>query len=81
MMGAKAWIISWFETHTAAREVAQHTQENFLERGWIDSLSFISFITDLENHFKINISYDEFQSPDFSTIDGLAEVVEKKNAV
>ena len=53
--------------------------ENYFEKGWIDSLKFIDLITQIEEEFSIRFSNDEFQDRKFSTIEGLAKIIERKN--
>lgn len=74
------WIISWFEKNTDVKkdEIRNILYENYFERGGIDSLKFIEFITDIEYAFKIQFSNDEFQNRMFSTINGLCKIIESK---
>jgi len=74
---AKKWIVAWFQKHAAAQknEIAKNTSENYFLKAWIDSLSFISFIADLEAKFDVSFSNEEFQDREFSTIDGLAGII------
>lgn len=80
MKEIKEWVISWFEKNTIVKkdEVKNVLDENYFERGWMDSLKFIEFITDIEDTFKIQFSNDEFQNRMFSTIDGLCKIIESK---
>jgi acyl carrier protein len=78
----KQWLIDWFVNKTSAREEDLNLalEKSYFEAGWIDSLLFISFISDVEEHFKVSFSNDEFQNREFSTILGLADIItEKKN--
>ena len=76
----KEWIVKWFETHAAAPvgTIAKSTSENYFEKGWIDSLSFISFIAEIEEAFDVQFSNEEFQNRAFATIDGLANIIAKR---
>ena len=71
------WDIEWFEQNTSIQkdEIIKNLEENYLELGWIDSLKFISFITDIEEKFKIRFSNDSFQDRNFSTVKGLSKIV------
>lgn len=73
------WIIDWFETNTTAtrKELLDADNKSYFEKGWIDSLKFVSFIMDVEKKFDIGFSNDEFQDRDFSTIRGLEKIIEK----
>jgi len=76
----KEWIISWFEKHISGKaiKVRQHTDDNYFDKEWIDSLSFIAFVNDLEEEFKVRFSNDDFQDKRFSTVDGLAKLIEER---
>lgn len=79
-MNAKNWITNWFiqNTNTQKNEIAKNTNQDYFIKSWIDSLKFILLISDMEEHFQITFSNDEFQNRAFSTIDGLAKIIEDK---
>ena len=79
-MNIKDWIINWFDNHTdiLKNEIENGVLENYFEKGWIDSLQFISFITELEKKFKIKFSNEEFQNRSFTTIAGITIIIEEK---
>jgi len=74
------WIIKWFieNTDVHAFEIRKNLKENYLGKGWIDSFKFISFITEIEDFFKIKFSNDEFQNRDFASIEGLSKILSEK---
>jgi acyl carrier protein len=76
----KSWIVNWFIKNSNIEEnkIHQSLSSNYLSDGWIDSFRFISFITDIEEHFSITFSNDEFQDRSFATIQGLSEIIGKK---
>jgi acyl carrier protein len=76
-MEIESWIINWLEDNAGIEkdEILKKNEENYLELGWIDSLKFISFITDIEETFKIRFSNDVFQDRDFSTVKGLSKII------
>ena len=76
-MDIEKWIIDWFVQNTGIQkdEIIKNLEENYLELGWIDSLKFISFVTDIEEKFKIRFSNDSFQDRNFSTVKGLSKIV------
>lgn len=73
----KDYIFEWFLTNTILEidEIEKGLAENYLEKGWVDSLKFISFISDIEETFKIRFSNSDFQDRSFSTIDGLIKII------
>ena len=79
-MNVKNWLLEWFEKNTdlTSMEIQKSINENYLERGWIDSFKFVSLITDIENFFKITFSTDEFQNKSFLTLPGLQKIIEDR---
>ena len=49
----------------------------YLEEGYIDSFSLISFIDEVENKFKIKFSNKDKVSKKFKTLDGILEIIKK----
>ncbi|HIH22905.1 TPA: acyl carrier protein [Candidatus Micrarchaeota archaeon] len=80
LLQLKQWLISWFEKNTDMKkdEIENGVSISYFEKGWIDSLKFISFVSDIEDEFGIRFSNEEFQNREFSTINGLAEIIQKK---
>jgi len=78
----REWLIEWFSLHTTVpkQEVANNTDLNYLQEGWIDSMQFIGMISSIEDEFDIEFSNDEFQDRTFATIDGLAQLIAGKLA-
>ena len=77
-MDIESWLVDWFIEKTGINkdEILKKLEENYLELGWIDSLKFISFITDIEEKFKVHFSNDSFQDRNFSTVKGLAKIID-----
>ena len=80
-MESKIWLIRWFEKNSLSNDinVKDSVNQNYFENGWIDSLKFIDLVTQIEEEFSIRFSNDEFQDRKFSTIEGLAKIIEDKN--
>tara|TARA_B110000014_G_scaffold57383_1_gene38774 strand:- start:3184 stop:3447 length:264 start_codon:yes stop_codon:yes gene_type:complete len=81
LMESKIWLIRWFEKNSLSNDinVKDSVNQNYFENGWIDSLKFIDLVTQIEEEFSIRFSNDEFQDRKFSTIEGLAKIIEEKN--
>ncbi len=73
-------IINWFEENSnfTEDEINQNLEKNYLLLGWIDSLKFVSFVSFLEDSFKIRFSNDEFQNQEFSTVNGIINIIKGK---
>ncbi len=80
MTDPESWILNWFQenTNVLQNEINENKDENYFMKGWIDSLKFISFISDIENQFKISFSNNEFQDRKFATINGIIKILEDK---
>lgn len=76
----KNWIIDWFVENTDIEkdEMFSALDENYFTNEWIDSFKFILFLNEIEEGFSISFSNDEFQGKEFSTINGLAKLIESK---
>ncbi len=80
MTGPESWILKWFQdnANVLENEINKDRDENYFMKGLIDSLKFISFISDIENKFNISFSNDEFQDRKFATINGIIQILEDK---
>ena len=74
------WLSVWFvkNTNISEPEIAECSSKSYFELGLIDSLKFISFLSELEEHFNIQFTNDEFQDRKFSTINGLVDIIYTK---
>jgi acyl carrier protein len=79
-MDVKEWLITWFEKNSdlSKEEIIDNVSNDYLAKGWIDSFKFISFITEIEEEFKITFSTDEFQNRSFATLEGLEKIIEAR---
>ena len=80
MGDVKSWVIEWFAKNTGLREeeIEGKAQENYFEKGWIDSSKFISLVSEIEETFSISFSNGEFQNTSFATIEGLISTIKDK---
>lgn len=69
-----AWLNDWF----AGRGFRLDRDANFYDAGAIDSLSVFQLIEELEAKFTFNFDARDFQDRRFSTIAGLAEIVNER---
>lgn len=49
--------------------------ESLISQGILDSVSFIDFLTSLEEEFDIEIAFDEIDMADLTNINKLSEVI------
>ena len=73
------WIINWFVTEGEIEEqdIISNLDTNYFSAGFIDSFKFINMISDAEEKFEIEFDNEQFEDRSFSTINGLAKVIEK----
>jgi len=79
-MNIKEWLIKWFEKNSdlIKEEIVNNVSDDYLAKGWIDSFKFVSFVTEIEEEFKITFSTDEFQNRAFATLEGLSKIIEAR---
>lgn len=75
---SKTWIVKWLADNAGVdlAEIEPRSADNYFEQGWIDSFTFIRFITELEEAHGVRFRNDDFQDRTFSTVDGLAAMVD-----
>lgn len=73
------WIINWFvsEGEMEESEIISNLNTNYFAAGFIDSFKFINMISDAEEEFEIEFDNEQFEDRSFSTINGLAKVIEE----
>ncbi|MBN2052829.1 AAC(3) family N-acetyltransferase [Candidatus Woesearchaeota archaeon] len=81
-MDVKQWLVEWFGKNSSVQKdkILEGAKNNYLEEGWIDSFKLISLITEIEENFKMAFTDNDFNSPDFSSIEGLAKIISSKSA-
>lgn len=79
-MSSRAWIIEWFVANSPVDRavIEAGSASSYFEQGWIDSMTFIRFITDLEASHDVRFKNEDFQDRAFSTIDGLAALLDAR---
>lgn len=72
-------VIQWLKNYFATKgELPPNSEEmNYFELGLIDSLGVIELIEAIESHFEIKFNETIFQERRFSTIKGLAEIIQE----
>ncbi|MHC1748159.1 MAG: acyl carrier protein [Cellulosilyticaceae bacterium] len=76
-MDIKQWIIAWMLENVGMeeQELKEHTQDNYFDMGWLDSYTFVGFITDLEKQLNKKFTNGELTKKEFRTIDGLIKII------
>lgn len=70
------WIENWFAQKSS--EIKLDMNDNFFEKGAIDSFGIMELIIELESQYEITFTQEEFQDHRFSNIQGLSEIIHGK---
>jgi len=79
MTEARTWISNWLAQHGREHAATIDPSIDFVACGVIDSFATIQLIAEIEEEFAISFGTEDFQSPKFTTIEGMARVVERLN--
>jgi len=75
MQSTVDWLKNWFSQKSKLPENIE--TKNYFEVGLIDSFAVIELIESVESEFHITFQESNFQDRRFSTIQGLAEIIEE----
>lgn len=75
-MNTLDWLTEKFQEKSGKKEFSLQT--NFFEQGLIDSFDIIVLIEEIEEHFSISFTDEDFQNRNFATIIGLADIIDNK---
>jgi len=83
MTDIENWIADYLrrEGRAGDADLEALAEENFVERGLIDSLGIVMLIVGVEDEFGARLGPDQMQDPRFCSIRGLAELVGEAAAV
>ena len=71
-----SWLKQWFINQGNLSDFPDNSENrNYFEMGLIDSFSVIELIESIETEFQIKFDQNHFQDRRFSTIKGLAEII------
>lgn len=78
----KEYILNWLrdELSVCIKNTDEFCQSNYMESGLIDSMGFVQLIAEIEDHFQINFTEEDFEQSELMTIYGLINLVEDKQA-
>jgi acyl carrier protein len=72
----QTWLVEWFRHREPLITLAP--EANFFVAGAIDSFGVIELIEEVEDAFAVKFTQEEFQDPRFISIQGVAELLERK---
>lgn len=72
------WVIKWFEKKAkiSREDILRNLNAGYLEEAYIDSMGFIELIGEIEDHFGIQFSDEDFLDEKILTISGLISKIE-----
>tara|TARA_A100001388_G_C28616302_1_gene425350 strand:- start:91 stop:354 length:264 start_codon:yes stop_codon:yes gene_type:complete len=78
------WLLELFKTNdqeafeSISNEIEDLENRNYFELGLIDSFGIIILIEEIESYYSIRLTEKHFEQRKFSTIAGLAEIIEEE---
>lgn len=70
------WVRAWFTER--APEIELKKEDNYFEKGAIDSFGVIELIEEMESHFSVRFTEQDFQDRRFATLIGLVQILREK---
>jgi acyl carrier protein len=76
------WLQNWFRNQSAVVESdpTQLRAVDYFAAGYVDSLGIVTLIRDIENELGVTFTMEAYDDPGFSTVGGLADIVEALRA-
>lgn len=76
------WVLEWFKKNGNLPNLSEEqvVVENYVDRGWIDSVGIIDLIMEAEESFEVQFSQEHFDDARFLRIGGFAEIVDEIRA-
>lgn len=71
-------ILDFVEREYKLPENVDYDTFDFVEKGFVDSMGMVQFVTILEDDFDIEFSAEELLSSDFRTVGGLEKLIKNK---
>jgi acyl carrier protein len=70
------WLFNWFESRVPRFELK--ADENYIEKGVIDSFGIIELVEAIETQFSIRLDQNDLQSLELFSVAGLAAIIARK---
>lgn len=61
----------------AEADDSEMLETDYLDRGIIDSLQLVEFITNIEDRFGVRFSHAQLESEEFRTLGGVASIISR----
>jgi acyl carrier protein len=79
-MEIREWLVNWFSDKIDCDKAKIDPEVNFFEEQYIDSLKVFELIIEIEATFNIKFDNSDFLDDKVHTINGLALLIEEKQA-
>jgi len=70
------WLFDWFKSRVPDLDLK--TDENYIDKGVIDSFGIIELVEAIETQFSIRLDQKDLQSLELFSIAGLAAIIARK---
>ena len=70
------WLFEWFRDRVPSLDLK--ADENYIDKGVIDSFGIIELVEAIETHFEIRLDQNDLQSLELFSIAGLAAIIARK---
>lgn len=79
MSEVEKWLVNWLTVNGGndGAEIEKNINESYFAAGFIDSFQFINMISDIEDEFDIEFDNEQFEDRSFSTVRGMAKIIER----
>lgn len=79
VLDARPFVLAYFARKPQFAGVPESEQLacEYLERGLLDSMGLVQMIAEFEQTFGVYFSAEELQSPEFQTVGGLIDIIER----
>lgn len=67
------WLFEWFRDRVPSLDLK--ADENYIDKGVIDSFGIIELVEAIETHFEIRLDQNDLQSLELFSIAGLAAII------
>jgi acyl carrier protein len=78
MTKVRKFIIEYFLNKTGINSDKLKLKDNYLSKGYLDSLGIFELVTVIEKKFDIKFVNSDLIDDEFVTIEGVCNIVEKK---
>ena len=72
------WLYRFLKKRKKIKRDPLTEETDIFETGFVDSLGIVELVTSIESTFSIRLDSAQLQDPKFKTIQGIAEIIDKR---